>query len=1383
MKHPSLFIGTCIALLIGLAITLSLWTGLSMQMLTAMMLTVAGNTQFSLLGIGCALVLIALVAEWNVIRAGKKETGRIEVHGTVLLTIVFAVLFGQFVAQVYAASFSLFASSTEVKKTFGIVQLDIDNDGDLDYIAANEDGLSVDDFDQYISSGGSYTQTLFGDSNNFARVLTGDMNGDGYTDIVTGHTAGSNRINVYLNNGGTGFAGVTARQISTTFQVADFAILDVDNDGDLDIVNASSSNAINQAVWLNNGVAGFTNALSSLPRVRDMRAGDINGDGYVDLVISNSNGSVSTYKNSGTGAFIEVDNLLIGGQQMVEFALGDMDGDGDVDVFAGFDTKDVATLTNDGIGNLSNVVAGDTTINSINGLALGDIDNDGDLDALTAEDGRVESFVNGGNGAITGNDDQNHGNWSMALGMGDLDADGDLDYIVGNQVNGGGGGAANGIYTNDQASTIVNNVPGAPSSGFTASGSINRVTSGPLSPATSGNAAGTGSIAWTNTNNIFTSDNSKAIMAATFTPGSISNYLEATNFGFSIPPTASVAGIKVEWEQFAGALGTVVDQSVRVIQAGSITSGERAKSTSWPFFDTYSTYGGASDLWGATWTPAQINAANFGAALAVRNNDATQNNTPAIDHVRVTVYYATTTNLRLRWGSGSDDITPLRQLQYQVRVGTGTTTHNIMPPKIGSPNYTNRLLPNNQSRTAYLKNLSCAATYYWGVKTVDSGFRVSNESTEQTITLDSSCGIPVASPPPPPPPAATGGGTLWRMEGDNPVDVTVTEKTVNGRLFLDLNGDGEKSLGERWLPLKNVVIKTRNGDLGQAIGQPVSGVEGRIVTAGVNVVEKAGRGVKTDQNGWYELTLGAGTHSLIVEAKSLTDMEMTLPEININLDQDPSSTIDIPLRWKTLVRHEPCMKIGSGDNNWSGAADPQALLASLLDLFGSPALKIGDEQGLVQREDFTPLLAKTQCVTIAGSSNELRDMLKKWKTTAFADLPLSDAGKVLQTYGLVLSGVKVGKTERVFDRLGYVTRAQMVTMVAGAMKLDEWKAGHQELLAETDIPPDAGAAEGDVEALIALDVLPSSMRETFAGGRGVTWGESNLMLARAAFAAGRIDMRGQDEVSEKSFADDLGLKACWTVNGDRARNVVVRDSVPGSRMAKDAGLLMGLGAVRGQQTAWLIPGSSWMTDLGVTRGSATLRAGAPVSVAETLRELLVFACLPPPSRAEVIKSMAERETVETGSAGQLLKQDLISGVRVSASFVSRVLLTAQRTMRIGNLSPVFSFTDALIGGNGKRDPLGPVSVEEGAQTIASTVLGMLVRQGTITRVQAEGRMSELGLTVRVFLLNGREEAKAANTALTRGDLVRVMAAMARGALGDSGGMPTLGENWWARLLN
>src|SRR5262249_32514487 len=85
------------------------------------------------------------------------------------------------------------------------------------------------------------------------------------------------------------------------------------------------------------------------------------------------------------------------------------------------------------------------------------------------------------------------------------------------------------------------------------------------------------------------------------------------------------------------------DDQARAILARSTRSGSAIGTTDksnpnyWNFPDNVVTYGGSSDLWGETWTAADINDPNFGFALAVFVGDSVA----LVDAMSITVFYNT----------------------------------------------------------------------------------------------------------------------------------------------------------------------------------------------------------------------------------------------------------------------------------------------------------------------------------------------------------------------------------------------------------------------------------------------------------------------------------------------------------------------------------------------------------------------------------------------------------------------------------------------------------------------------------------------------------------------------------------------------------------------
>lgn len=155
--------------------------------------------------------------------------------------------------------------------------------------------------------------------------------------------------------------------------------------------------------------------------------------------------------------------------------------------------------------------------------------------------------------------------------------------------------------------------------------------SGPSLAGTGANDASFGANAWSNAGNITSSNNVRATVAVL---GSNSQYLKATNFGFSIPAGAIILGIEFRFERQASA-GSASDVRVRAVKGGSIQSTDLSAGAAWnASSDRVDSFGGASSLWGTTWTASDINASDFGVVLA-----CTGTGTAEVDAVDCTVTY------------------------------------------------------------------------------------------------------------------------------------------------------------------------------------------------------------------------------------------------------------------------------------------------------------------------------------------------------------------------------------------------------------------------------------------------------------------------------------------------------------------------------------------------------------------------------------------------------------------------------------------------------------------------------------------------------------------------------------------------------------------------
>ncbi|KAF0094832.1 MAG: fibronectin type III domain-containing protein [Puniceicoccaceae bacterium 5H] len=223
------------------------------------------------------------------------------------------------------------------------------------------------------------------------------------------------------------------------------ALLDADDDGDLDLVGGRGSSTTPLGLWLNDGGGNFSGptaiaTFNSSNEVREIVTGLFDDDALTDFAVSlNGSDTVRVYGNNGDGTFTELARLSEGDPD--ELAVADLDDDGDLDLVAELNTAPdaVGVWLNDGAGGFSGgKLEGFPTNTSLQGVALARVDGDAYPDLLTVDDYNETLQLRLGDGAggfaaattfaLSDTD-------ASTVAAGDFNADGAADVVVGFDYN------------------------------------------------------------------------------------------------------------------------------------------------------------------------------------------------------------------------------------------------------------------------------------------------------------------------------------------------------------------------------------------------------------------------------------------------------------------------------------------------------------------------------------------------------------------------------------------------------------------------------------------------------------------------------------------------------------------------------------------------------------------------------------------------------------------------------------------------------------------------------------------------------------------------------------------------------------------------------------
>ena len=297
----------------------------------------------------------------------------------------------------------------------------------------------------------------FGTGSGPGVVTLGDVNGDGKDDlVVTNFTGGT--VSVLLNAtvpGATTPSFVSQVPFTTGGNPNGVALGDVNGDGKLDLAVGSWDNGT-VSVWLNQTVPGAATpsfapqvSLATGGNVAHIAFGDMNGDGKVDMVVSNYfSGTVSVLLNQTVPGAVTpsfAPQVLFAAQGFASYtALGDLNGDGKLDLAVVNNTENstnVSVLLNQTAAGVATpsfapAVAFTTGLKPY-GIVMGDLNGDGKLDLAVTNmrDGTISALLNTtASGATTPSFAPQvsfaAGAVPYGIAIGDMNGDGKVDLVA-----------------------------------------------------------------------------------------------------------------------------------------------------------------------------------------------------------------------------------------------------------------------------------------------------------------------------------------------------------------------------------------------------------------------------------------------------------------------------------------------------------------------------------------------------------------------------------------------------------------------------------------------------------------------------------------------------------------------------------------------------------------------------------------------------------------------------------------------------------------------------------------------------------------------------------------------------------------------------------------
>ncbi|QLH04375.1 hypothetical protein C5F49_02880 [Nitrosopumilus oxyclinae] len=338
---------------------------------------------------------------------------------------------------------------------------ELNGDGLLDLVVANRNGMTAS---VLLSRGQGDFQSSkeYGISHHGSSVNIGDLNNDGYNDVIIGLNSDKGGVAILQNKGDGTFYDAQIHNTGTFSN--SISLQDMNKDGMLDIVIADND----VSILINNGTGGFQDIqnypANKMPK--SIATGDFNGDGNLDIVVPNFDPEVTILLGSGDGTLhtkfswplsepasnsvmkeinqkknsfkedgvyhYSFDSIVIRPWSVLT---GDFNGDGNLDIATSNQYSDnVSLLFNNGDGTFESMSPIRVGI-APRDITSADFNGDGNLDIATANSisNDVSVLLNNGDGTFQTAKNYLVGGYPQSITTGDLNDDGNLDIATANQ--------------------------------------------------------------------------------------------------------------------------------------------------------------------------------------------------------------------------------------------------------------------------------------------------------------------------------------------------------------------------------------------------------------------------------------------------------------------------------------------------------------------------------------------------------------------------------------------------------------------------------------------------------------------------------------------------------------------------------------------------------------------------------------------------------------------------------------------------------------------------------------------------------------------------------------------------------------------------------------